>query len=88
MKKWYLSSLPTHISIRELSNVNHNPRSLCALHLLQNTYSIYDTPPIAEIVCVKKWEGDCGLCVPNDLIFKKYAESLKKIVGANKNSAD
>ena len=30
----------------------------------------------------QKWEGDCGLWVLNELIFKKYAESLKKIVGA------
>ena len=30
----------------------------------------------------QKWEGDCGLWVPNDIIFKKIAESLKKIVGA------
>ena len=40
------------------------------------------TPPIAEILCVKKWEGDCGLRVPNEIIFKKYAEGLKKIMGA------
>ena len=30
----------------------------------------------------QKWEGDCGLWVPNEIISKKYAESLKKIVGA------
>ena len=30
----------------------------------------------------QKWEGDCGLWVLNQIIFKKYAESLKKIVGA------
>ena len=30
----------------------------------------------------QKWEGDCGLCVPNEIILKKDAESLKKIVGA------
>ena len=30
----------------------------------------------------QKWEVDCGLWVINELIFKKYAESLKKIVGA------
>ena len=34
-----------------------------------------------NIMC-QKWEGDCGLWVPNEKIFKKYAESLKKIVGA------
>ena len=27
-------------------------------------------------------EGNCGLWVPNEIILKKYAESLKKIVGA------
>ena len=30
----------------------------------------------------QKWEGDCGLWVLNEIIFKKYAESLKKIMGA------
>ena len=30
----------------------------------------------------QKWEGDCGLWVPNEIILKKYVESLKKIVGA------
>ena len=40
-------------------------------------------PPIAEILCMcQKWEGDCGLWVLNEIIFKRYAESLKKIVGA------
>ena len=26
----------------------------------------------------QKWEGDCGLWVPNEIIFEKYAESIKK----------
>ena len=30
----------------------------------------------------QKWEGDCGLWVLNEIIKNKYAESLKKIVGA------
>ena len=30
----------------------------------------------------QKWEGDCGLWVLNEMLLKKYAESLKKIVGA------
>ena len=30
----------------------------------------------------QKWEGDCGLWVLNEIILKRYAESLKKIVGA------
>ena len=30
----------------------------------------------------QKWEGYCGLLVLNELILKKYAESLKNIVGA------
>ena len=25
----------------------------------------------------QKWEGDCGLWVLNEIIFKRYAESLK-----------
>ena len=29
----------------------------------------------------QKWEDDCGLWVLDE-IYKKYAESLKKIVGA------
>ena len=31
----------------------------------------------------QKWEGDFGLWVLNEIIFKKYAERLKKIVGAD-----
>ena len=34
-----------------------------------------------NIMC-QKWEGDCGLWVINEIISKKYAEGLKKIVGA------
>ena len=30
----------------------------------------------------QKWEGDCGLWVLNEIIKNKYAESLKKFVGA------
>ena len=30
----------------------------------------------------QKWEGDCGLWVLIEIVLKKYAESLKKIVGA------
>ena len=30
----------------------------------------------------QKWEGDCGLWVLNEIILKRYAESLIKIVGA------
>ena len=39
------------------------------------------TPPIAEIMC-QKCEGNCGLWVLNQIIFKNYAASMKKIVGA------
>ena len=34
------------------------------------------------IIMCQKWEGDCGLCVLNEMIKKIYTESLKKIVGA------
>ena len=34
-----------------------------------------------NIMC-QKWEGNCGLWVPNEIILKKYAEILKKILGA------
>ena len=30
----------------------------------------------------QKWEGDCDLWALNEIIFKRHAESLKKIVGA------
>ena len=30
----------------------------------------------------QKCEGDCGLWVLNEIIYKTYTESLKKIVGA------
>ena len=30
----------------------------------------------------QKYEGDCGLWVLTEIILKRYAESLKKIVGA------
>ena len=40
------------------------------------------TPPIAEILCVKNGRAIVVLWVPNEIILKKYAESLKKIVGA------
>ena len=30
----------------------------------------------------QKWEGDCSLWVLNEINFKKYAENLKKIMGA------
>ena len=30
----------------------------------------------------QKWEGNRGLWVLNEIILKKYAESLKKNVGA------
>ena len=29
----------------------------------------------------QKWEGDCDLWVLDEIILKKYAESLKKNVG-------
>ena len=41
----------------------------------------YHTAYSWNIMC-QKWEGDCGLWFPNEIILKKYAESLKKIMGA------
>ena len=41
---------------------------------LHTTYSL-------NSMC-QKWKGNCGLWVLNEMILKKYAESLKKIVGA------
>ena len=42
------------------------------------------TPPIAEILCVKNGMAIvvCGFFY-NEIIFKRYAERLKKIVGAD-----
>ena len=49
---------------------------------MRNIYK-YLTPPVAEILCVKNGRAIvvCGF-VANKIIEKKYAESLKKIVGA------
>ena len=44
---------------------------------IQETHTIYTINNIGQ-----KCEGDCGLWVPNEIVLKKYAESLKKIVGA------
>ena len=41
----------------------------------------YHTTCSWDIMC-KKWEGDSGLWVLNEIIKKTYTESLKKIVGA------
>ena len=49
-------------------------------YFFENLY-LYHTAYSWNIMC-QKWEGDCGLWVPNEIILKKYAESLKKIVGA------
>ena len=48
----------------------------------RSNFSLAITPPIAEILCVKNGGAIvvCGFF--NEIIFKKYAESLKKIVGA------
>ena len=42
---------------------------------------MYYTPPIAEILCVKKVRAFvvCGFLLK---LLKKYAENMKKIVGA------
>ena len=45
--------------------------------VLSSTHTAYSWNIIGQ-----KWEGDCGLWVLNKIIFKKYTESLKKIVGA------
>ena len=29
----------------------------------------------------QKWKGDCGLWALNEIILKRYAESMKQIVG-------
>ena len=42
---------------------------------------MYHTAYSWSIMC-QKWEGDCGLWVLNEIIWKIYTESLKKIVGA------
>ena len=42
---------------------------------------VIHTPYSWNIMCHKS-EGNCGLWVLNEITLKKYAESLKKIVGA------
>ena len=39
-------------------------------------------PTYSWNIMFQKWEGNCGLWVLNKIILKKYAESLKKTVGA------
>ena len=56
------------------SSVSTSCRNLSYMKNGHTTYSW-------NIMC-QKWEGDCGLWVLNEIILKKYAESLKKIVGA------
>ena len=34
---------------------------------------------MAEIIICQKWEGDCGLCILNEIVLKMYAECLKKM---------
>ena len=38
--------------------------------------------PYSWNIMRQKWEGNCGLWFLNEMVLKKYAESLKKIVGA------
>ena len=53
-----------------LSGIDNKTISIC----LHTAYSW-------NIMC-QKWEGDCGLWDLTEIFLKKYAESLKKIVGA------
>ena len=46
------------------------------------TSNSHITPPIAEIICVKNVKAIQGLWVSHEIILKKYAENIKKIVGA------
>ena len=39
-------------------------------------------PTYSRNIMCQKWECDCGLWVLNEIIKNKYAESLKKIMGA------
>ena len=52
-----------------------------SLTLSKNDEVFLHTAYSWNIMC-QKWEGDCGLWVLNDIILERYAESLKKIVGA------
>ena len=48
--------------------------SPASLGLAHTTYSW-------NIMC-QKYDGDCGLWILNEIVLKKYAKSLKTIVGA------
>ena len=57
--------------------ISPSPPPVDNLLYMKNGHTTYSW----NIMC-QKWECDCGLWVLNEIIFKKYAESLKKIVGA------
>ena len=55
----------------EYIKLPHNKKNIITKH----------TPYSWNIMCHKS-EGNCGLWVLNEITLKKYAENLKKIVGA------
>ena len=75
--------LPQYIIITcsERFSMIHATLNIHFTNHIQITYLVLPTAYSWNIMC-QKWEGDCGLWVLNEIIIKKYAESLKKIVGA------
>ena len=67
---WH-SSLDLKERWKEQSNVQKFELNLSPPH---NTYTRNNMG--------QKCEGNCGLCVQNEIIKKTYTENLKKIVGA------
>ena len=63
----------------ELSNFLGSLMKNFAKH---NVIQLTDHTPYSWNIMCYKSEGNCGLWVLNEITLKKYAESLKKIVGA------
>ena len=61
---------------------NSKASSLNHIHKKPGFVDLPTHTPYSRIIMWQKWEGDCGLWVLIEIVLRKYAESLKKIVGA------
>ena len=50
--------------------------------LFQNPVRKMGHTAYSWVIMCQEWEGDCGIWVFNEIIFKKYVESLKKNRGS------
>ena len=70
---WSLASCPANFQLKDRDmNIEQLKKTL----YFSCVWADRATPPIAEILCVKNRR------VLNEIILKRYAESLKQIVGA------